>query len=209
MTNKTKAGRPKGSTKAATLKRIFPVARKLFAEKGYAQTTFKDIGAALGMSHAALYTYFPDKKTMYLATVSETQALLLPHYQVARDTKGSVKTRLSVIFKAMAEAHDEDESITGLLASVPIEMRRHADLFEALLQQESEVLLILFQLFDDAKAAGEIDAAIPNESLVTAIFGAGIGVALYHYGTHQKGLTETMALFTRLLNSSLFNGSDF
>ena len=43
-----KAGRPKGSKKEDTLAKILPASRRLFAEKGYAQTTFKLVGQAVG-----------------------------------------------------------------------------------------------------------------------------------------------------------------
>ena len=38
------AGRPVGSNKEASLARILPAARKLFANTGYAKTTFKEVG---------------------------------------------------------------------------------------------------------------------------------------------------------------------
>ena len=62
---KTKAmGRPVGSSREASLERILPAARKLFANTGYAKTTFKEVGKAVGMTHAALYGYFPSKAAL-------------------------------------------------------------------------------------------------------------------------------------------------
>ena len=195
-----KLGRPKGSSKDKTLKRLFIESRKLFAAKGFAQTTFKDIGKALGISHAAIYSYFPDKKSLYVETIKQTQAFLLPHYRLAYEQQSDLMGRLSAIFRAMAKAHDEDESITGLLASVPIEMRRHAELCEAFFEQEDQVMVILRQMVEEAKTAGEIDESYPTESVLTALFGAGVGVALFHYGTYQENLTEKMEILITLLS---------
>ena len=205
MTNKTRKGRPKGSSKEETLRQIVPVARRLFAEKGFAQTTFKDIGAALGLSHAALYTYFDNKKALYLATLAETQQFLLPHYRTAFEMDAHVKDKLCFIFSKMAEAHDEDESITGFLASVPIEMRRHQELIPDLASSHDPVLTLLNDIFDQAKARGELSKTLENGRLMTALFGGSIGVALYHYGTFQEGLALSMAVFNSLLEGVLFS----
>ena len=76
-------GRPVGSSKEASLARILPAARKLFAENGYSKTTFKEIGKEVGMTHAALYGYFPSKAALYQATCDHAQGLLLADYAEA------------------------------------------------------------------------------------------------------------------------------
>lgn len=204
MPTATRLGRPKGSHRQVTLKKIFPVARRLFSDKGFAQTTFKDVGKALGMSHAALYTYFPNKLALYLATVRETQQLLLPWYIEAASIESSLRDRLVSILEAMARAHDEDESITGLLAAVPIEMRRHPEIFEVLTHEDDAVMPLLINMFEEAKSTGEILSDLPAEDLIAAIFGAGVGVALLHYGLYQENLSQKMAALIELFNGSFF-----
>ena len=76
-------GRPVGSTKEATLARILPAARELFANQGYSKTTFKDVGNAVGMTHAALYGYFPSKAALFAATCEHAQELILVEYAIA------------------------------------------------------------------------------------------------------------------------------
>lgn len=46
-------------------------AEKLFAHKGYAATTLRDISSKLGISHAALYYHFPDGKDSLFEAVTE------------------------------------------------------------------------------------------------------------------------------------------
>ena len=130
--------------------------------------------------------------------MKQTQAFLLPYYQLAYEQHSDLMGRLSAIFRAMANAHDDDESITGLLASVPIEMRRHSELCDAFFEHEDQVMVILRQMVEEAKAAGEIAKEYPTESILTALFGAGVGVALFHYGTYQENLTEKMEILINL-----------
>lgn len=198
-TRKTAAGRPPGSSMETTLARLLPAARKLFAEKGYAQTTFKDVGAAIGLSHAALYSYFDSKPALYLATVNDAQALLLPDYLRAIEQGQTLRERIAGILMASATAHDRDSTITGLLAAVPIEIRRHPELLAALSQQQNAIFTALDALFDEARRNGEVPATASTPALIAAYLGSGVGVALFQYGIQGTTLTEAMALFVELL----------
>ena len=199
-----RTGRPKGSNKEDTLSRIMPVARRLFADKGYAQTTFKDIGNELGISHAALYSYFPSKKELYQATVADAQALLLPFYTEAIDHGKTLKERISYILMATAQEHDKDSSITGLLAAVPIELHRHPELFAEMQDTNNVIMQSLHAIFFEAQANGEIATDAPVEDLVTALLGGGVGVALFHYGMQRDNLRATMQVFVDLIEARLF-----
>ena len=204
MAQKNRIGRPKGSSKEDTLARLMPVARRLFAEKGFAQTTFKDIGRELGVSHAALYAYFPSKKELYLAAVNDTQTLLAPFFAEAMVSSASLRERISSILLAIAAEHDKDPSITGLLAAVPIEIRRHPELYEALVSGDNLVMQTLEQLFREAQERGEIRSDAEPRELITALLGGGVGVALFQYGMQSGSLTRSMQVFADLINSTLF-----
>lgn len=202
---KPRIGRPKGSSKEETLPKLLTEARRLFAEQGYAQTTFKDIGRAMGLSHAALYAYFPSKKELYLATVADAQAMLLPYYIEAFEKESTLKERICYILLATAKEHDKDSSITGLLAAVPIEMRRHEELYEALADGNNLLMQSLETIFEQAKDNQEIRIEASASDLVAALFGGGVGVALFQYGLKQANLTRTMEIFTALINAKFFH----
>ena len=134
------AGRPVGSSKEASLARILPAARKLFAELGYTKTTFKEVGKAVGMTHAALYGYFPSKAGLYQATCEHAQSLLLTDYVAAVRDQATLREQLREILIVGAVAHDEDPSITGLLGAIPLEIRRHPELAELLMDRQNATL---------------------------------------------------------------------
>ena len=207
MANSVKLGRPKGSSKEVTLDRILVQARHFFAERGFDQTTIKDVANAIGLSHAAMYSYFSSKQELYLAAVKATQALLFPHYAVAFKQESTLKERLTLIFKAMATEHDADSSITGLLAAVPIEMSRHSELSEALLSSGSDIMQLLEALFDEAKNNGEIHSKASTKDLVAVFLGGGVGVSLFQYGYGRDNLSETMNVFIELVNGDIFSKS--
>ena len=49
--------------------KILSQAKLLFAQKGYAGVSVRSLAKAVGVTPAALYHHFPDKKTLYLETV--------------------------------------------------------------------------------------------------------------------------------------------
>lgn len=53
--------------KSIAKSKIVEAARTLFAEKGFRQTTMDEIAGELGISKAALYTYFKDKEELFKA----------------------------------------------------------------------------------------------------------------------------------------------
>ena len=58
-----------GSSAVDTRVRILDAARELFAERGYAGTSMRDLAEALGMTKAALYYHFPGKAQILTALV--------------------------------------------------------------------------------------------------------------------------------------------
>ncbi len=58
-----------GSSAVGTRARILDAARELFADRGYAGTSMRDLADELGMTKAALYYHFPGKAQILLALV--------------------------------------------------------------------------------------------------------------------------------------------
>lgn len=61
-----------GSTAIQSRSRILASARALFAERGYAGTSMRDIAESLGFTKAALYYHFPGKAEILVALVEPT-----------------------------------------------------------------------------------------------------------------------------------------
>jgi TetR/AcrR family transcriptional regulator, fatty acid metabolism regulator protein len=52
--------------------RILDTAFEVFGERGFQATTIKDIAAGAAISSGSIYTYFPDKESLFKATVTRT-----------------------------------------------------------------------------------------------------------------------------------------
>jgi AcrR family transcriptional regulator len=67
---------------------ILAAAKRLFAEEGYESATMRRIAAAVGVSGAALYVYFPDKEAILFAIAEETFAELLAALETSQRVSG-------------------------------------------------------------------------------------------------------------------------
>ena len=68
--------RPAGETPqgAAARARLYSIAMRLIAERGYEATTLRDIAREAGVSVGLLYRYFPNKQAVVLALYDELSA---------------------------------------------------------------------------------------------------------------------------------------
>lgn len=69
-------GRPRGRTAQGreSRKRLYEVAIRLIASRGYEATTLRDVAAEAGVSVGLLYRYFPNKRAVVLALYDELSA---------------------------------------------------------------------------------------------------------------------------------------
>src|SRR5687768_17013247 len=79
---------------------ILDAAERLFAERGYAATTIKQIGAAAGVNSALLYYYFADKEQLYRAVLERLLATLMARggqvFSSARSSEEAIRGLIGV-----------------------------------------------------------------------------------------------------------------
>lgn len=65
---------------------LLATARKVFSERGYADTSMDDLTAQAGLTRGALYHHFGDKKGLLLAVVEQLDAEMDARLQAITDT---------------------------------------------------------------------------------------------------------------------------
>jgi AcrR family transcriptional regulator len=65
---------------------LLAIARKVFTERGYADTSMDDLTAEAGLTRGALYYHFGDKKGLLAAAVEQIDAEMDARLQVISDT---------------------------------------------------------------------------------------------------------------------------
>jgi AcrR family transcriptional regulator len=103
-----RAGEAPATRKAEeTRDRIVDVALTLFRDKGFDETTMRDIAAEAGVATGAAYYYFHSKEDLvmafYLRTANEERDILPALLEKSEDLRKRLRTILDLRFKQFAE----------------------------------------------------------------------------------------------------------
>jgi AcrR family transcriptional regulator len=195
-------GRPPGATSDATRARILRAARERFASAGYAGTTNKDIADRAGITAAAIYQYFDSKTALYVATVKDAQAELVPEFERAIATEKSTRAAFKALLAASARLHVRDPSLAAFLSSLPVEMQREPSVAEAMAAEPSPVLEVVARMVDRGVRSREI-ARRDGPRVVAVFLACTMGLSLYAATMGGDDFPETMKAFLALLDGGL------
>jgi len=104
--------------------RIIEAALRVFAEKGYHETTMEDVADRLGVSEGTIYLYFKSKRELFKA-ISEPG-----EHQVAEIISSAIESEDPVkrFFDLATKVYEQYESISGLIVELLAEASRDASL---------------------------------------------------------------------------------
>jgi TetR/AcrR family transcriptional regulator len=91
-------------------KQLLEVALRLFAQKGYAATSIREIVEAAGTTAPSLYYYFGSKEGLYIELMqtqfAQLDSLLEPHLNKAESAKSRLQKLIDQIFLHVIEDQD-------------------------------------------------------------------------------------------------------
>lgn len=136
----------------------------LFTEKGYHNTNTIEIAKAAGVSTGTVYSYFKDKKDIFIASLMQYYESLISHtYRTMSDIKGAASLEelvIRIIDRAVEEhivsrsAHDEIMAMTYL----------DDDIRRLVTEFEERSVLIMARLLQE----GGLVVEHPHEKIHTA-----------------------------------------
>jgi AcrR family transcriptional regulator len=88
---------------ASSRHQILDAAERLFAARGFARATIKDIGREAGLNSALLYYYFADKDQLYREVLRRFVSRLVARTMSELTAAGSPDARLRALLTAQAE----------------------------------------------------------------------------------------------------------
>jgi AcrR family transcriptional regulator len=174
-----------------------------FGERGYATTTNQDIADGAGVSSAAMYQYFDSKKALYIEAVRNAHHLIIPHFKDATSTLESAREGFRELAHAYAVAHELHPAVTPLLSALPVEMRRHAEIADAMHSEPQEFLQIIIDVAARGIESGEIEPA-NAESIVSMVLACTMGLSLHAALMGKARFDSAVEAFARLLEGTLF-----
>ncbi|WP_020179710.1 TetR/AcrR family transcriptional regulator [Methylopila sp. M107] len=145
-----------------TRERIETAALKLFAAKGVAGTSMRDIAHEVGVTEGALYRHFASKDDLARALFLSRYGALARGVEAIRVRPASFDDRIEALVNLFADAFDDDpDGFAYVLVS------QHEHLRELAAGSPDNAVEALGRVFSDAMARGEIPRQ--DLSLVTAL----------------------------------------
>ena len=83
-----------------TKRKILRCAAKMFARKGFATTTTREIGEAVGIHYSSLYYHFRSKDEIYAAVVEDLCGRLMQGIEQVLDASQPPKEKLEMLIRA-------------------------------------------------------------------------------------------------------------
>lgn len=157
--------------KRARRERLLEIGQTVFMEQGFRAATMEGIAEAATVSKATLYSYFPDKASLFSAVASRIAGQLEAGVTEALQSKGSVAARC---LNALQFKHD---LVWGIVRTSP-----HAsDLFAAKSSLSQADFSSLDERIEAAMAScleseGEYSRKV-SQTLARQLFGASNGIA--------------------------------
>ncbi len=87
----------------------------LFAKSGFTGVSMRDIAKTVGISIAALYHHYPDKKSMYIAAMSHAFADMSTSMHSALEIKGAAEERLTNFITSFTQQMADSPDFRALL----------------------------------------------------------------------------------------------
>lgn len=162
----------------------------LFAKKGYAALTMRQIANELGVSTGTLYHYFPSKEALFEQLLDELDQHSVNQALAAIESATTLKERIEIAFDLIAQNEDLYMQQTLIL----IEFYQQKGRGEA---AQSEALRRIWERVRDAVG---LTIGVQNESLVTMLGCLIDGILLNRYfGLFPISYADQAEIVTKML----------
>ena len=156
---------------------ILDAAVECFVEKGFHQTSMKEVLTRSGLSAGAVYNHFPSKHAIIVALIERSIKDTSAAFQ--ENAKTDTDTPLRRIFEANAIGALVDEDVLRrciLNIDGVAEGARDPEIRDLVRQDFQNAIEILTTTADRSKEAGELDSAVASGPMAQLLLAVSIGL---------------------------------
>jgi AcrR family transcriptional regulator len=158
---------------------ILSYAEKLFAEKGFRDTTVDDIAHAAGVSKGALYVYFKSKEEIFLGLLDDAMEKMLEKLQLAENVSAEDKLRRLVDFVQRIKITDEMKQKAKFQLETWLYLTRE-ERFQFVLKKRWAQFKWLFQhIVEEGQEKGEFSRQVDAGDVATWFWALHDGLCLH------------------------------
>ena len=146
-----------GVTNAATTRRdeLLRIAARLFAERGYRNTTVRDIADAAGILSGSLYHHFDSKEAMVDEILSSFQESLFASYDEILASSLSPRERIEAAVRLSFEAIDQHHAEVAIFQNEAEQLGR-LERFAYLADRNEQSRAVWMRLLKDGVKSGAL-----------------------------------------------------
>ena len=163
---------PKGH---ATRASIIQTAAEVFAERGYADTTFSELIARSGLTKGAFYFHFTSKEQLALAVLEEKQRQWLEFVSQRVGGKPKAIDQLRALGPALIRLHRENPSAYSA-SRLSRDLSRMPELIDSVRAQTRGWIDLVADVISRAKQEGDLPADLDATALATILVAATDGL---------------------------------
>jgi AcrR family transcriptional regulator len=189
--------------RAETRERLYCAALRLFAERGFLETTVEDITEAADVGKGTFFNYFPTKEHILAEFGGQRTAAVERALQEARATEGSV---LPVLRELVGDAVGQADKSAALLRAIFAAHASCTSVREELVKRMHVARRILAQIILLAQERGEIRRDIPAMDLARLTQRIFMGVTMSWALKPESTLRKTSEEIWDLIQLSMAPG---
>ncbi len=156
------------SRKTDKIKEIHGIATRLFAQKGYHNTSMRQIARALSMNQATLYHYFESKEQILYTLLNDTMDDALEKLEEICDSDLSAREKLEEVISFYTQYYAGQQDRLTLLVNEHLHLE--GALQEAVIQKERRYVRLIQSILKELADEG-LMKPIPPAVAAFAFFG--------------------------------------
>jgi AcrR family transcriptional regulator len=153
---------------------VLQVAARLFARKGFQNTTMKEIAGELNMDRATLYRFFAGKDEVLRASVADSIVEISDEVRAVVRGEGSARAKLAEVIELVMRYYERHYPhpyvfIHDMLDAAWVENSVWATQLVTLVR---EIQGLVYSLIEQGMAEGEFRSDVPVDVATNAVLGA-------------------------------------
>ncbi len=173
-------------------KKIFTVAARLFAEKGYNAVSMREISEQAGLSKPMIYYYFGSKEGVYKELVTTGVSHILSAIENTYTLNISVRERLNLIIKKFFYACQNFPEFTKFMSNLMCSAEK-IDFMVNFKQQTDKKEKYLIDLFRQGIKSGELDSSLDPKTAAHIYTGVLMHFIMIQLTTKEIVLSDELA----------------
>jgi TetR/AcrR family transcriptional regulator len=169
----------KGAAEQQAKESLFSAALALFAEKGYASTSVREIAASAGVTKPVLYYYFQSKEGLFRSILNwagEQQAILLRN---VLNTPGTALQRMICLYRLIFSGVRENGNLFRLIHNLVFGPPQGAPSYDVE-QYHRRMVDAIKAIYLKGRSEGELKDADPQEVAILLLGVTDLSFHLYY-----------------------------